>query len=167
MRAILRSYFEIPVKVIEHVTHWVRLAAADRLALGHAGMGLGQGSTLGVAVRDAQSRFRLVLGPLTLDDYQRFLPGGAHVAALVEWVDEFVGMDLSWDVQLLLADDHKPMAALSRMQPLGLSTWLGKRPADTARARGAHLIIDYRARAANKRSAPRANSHLQRGTQHV
>ncbi|MCE3605339.1 type VI secretion system baseplate subunit TssG [Massilia sp. P8910] len=175
LRAILRSYFEIPVKVIEHVTHWVRLADADRLALGHAGMGLGQGSTLGVAVRDAQSRFRLVLGPLTLDDYQRFLPGGAHVAALVEWVDEFVGMDLSWDVQLLLADDQNPMAALSRMQPLGLSTWLGRRPADTPRARsahlpratGAHLIIDYRARAAKQGAAPRANSHFQRGTLHV
>jgi type VI secretion system protein ImpH len=177
LRAILHSYFEIPVSVIEHVTHWVKLADGDRRALGSAGMGtglgmgLGQGSTLGVAVRDAQSRFRLVLGPLTLDQYQRFLPGGERVAALVEWVDEFVGMDLSWDVQLLLADDQKPMAALSRMQPLGLSTWLGRRPPDTPRATSADLVIDYRAREASQRAASRAashaDSHLQQGTLHV
>ncbi|RSZ60370.1 type VI secretion system baseplate subunit TssG [Massilia atriviolacea] len=167
LRAILHSYFAIPVEVVEHVTHWVGLDEADRLALGRAGMGLGRGGTLGMAVRDAQSRFRLVLGPLTLDQYRRFLPGGEHVAALVEWVHEFVGMDLSWDVQLLLAEDQKPMAALSRMQPLGLSSWLGKRPADTRRAASAHLIIDYMARACGKRAAPRANAHLQRGTLHV
>lgn len=167
LRAILRSYFEVPVTVVEHVTHWVRLAAGDRLALGSAGTGLGQGSTLGMAVRDAQSRFRLVLGPLTLDQYQRFLPGGEHVAALVEWVHEFVGMDLSWDVQLVLAEEHKPGAALGRMQPLGLTTWLGKRPAGNKRANSAHLIIDYTARAASKRSAQRADSQLHRGTYHV
>jgi type VI secretion system protein ImpH len=170
LRAILHSYFAIPVCIVEHVRHWVGLAEADRLALANRGTGLGLGSTLGVAVRDAQSRFRLVLGPLTLDDYQRFLPGGEHVAALVDWVHEFVGLDLSWDVQLLLADQHKPMAALGRSQPLGLSTWLGRPPAGAAPARRAptpHLIIDYSARAAARRTAARADSHLQQGTLHV
>ncbi|WP_148715775.1 type VI secretion system baseplate subunit TssG [Chitinolyticbacter meiyuanensis] len=141
LQQILQSYFELPVRLIEHVPHWVKLDPEHCLTLGtRMGQALGQGSTLGIAVRDAQSRFRLVLGPMPLASYRRFLPGGDAAKLLQRWVDDYVGLELTWDVQLLLAFDAVPAGALSQGQPLGLGSWLGRRP---QRGPADDLIVDY------------------------
>ncbi|MFD2837220.1 type VI secretion system baseplate subunit TssG [Azotobacter vinelandii] len=143
LQRILSGYFGIPVRIVEYVAHWVALEPDARLALGRSGenMGLGTGATLGCAVRDAQSRFRLVLGPMGWADYRRFLPGGDRVPALLHWLREYVGLELAWDAQLILAADQVRGTALGEPRPLGLGTWLGRRPADAGDA--GDLIIDY------------------------
>ena len=143
LQRILSGYFGIPVRVVEYVAHWVTLEPDARLALGRRGesMGLGAGATLGCAVRDAQSRFRLVLGPMGWADYRRFLPDGDRVPALLRWVREYVGLELAWDAQLILAAGEVRGAVLSAEQPLGQGTWLGHRP--MAAGDAGDLIIDY------------------------
>ncbi|WP_084187214.1 type VI secretion system baseplate subunit TssG [Andreprevotia chitinilytica] len=172
LQQILQRYFEVPVRVVEHVVRWVTLEADECLALGSSmarlNMGLGVGSTLGIAVRDAQSHFRLVLGPMPLATYRRFLPGGDNVPALLRWVGDYVGLELGWDVQLLLSADEVPAGALSAPQPLGLGAWLGQRP---SREAAGDLIIDYQAvakRAAAMQSTPsRQTSRLTPREAHV
>ncbi|WP_201800024.1 type VI secretion system baseplate subunit TssG [Andreprevotia sp. IGB-42] len=145
LQQILQRYFDVRVQVVEHVSHWVMLAPQECLALGnHDQAALGTGSTLGIAVRDAQSRFRLVLGPMPWRTYRRFLPGGDHVAALNRWVRDYVGLELAWDVQLLLSGPEVPAGALSAPQPLGLGAWLGRRAPDRD---AGDLVIDYTLRA--------------------
>jgi type VI secretion system protein ImpH len=154
LQQILQRYFDIPVHVQEYVPHWVPLGPEECLALGsHANAALGTGTTLGIAVRDAQSRFRLVLGPMSWASYRSFLPGGKHIAALLRWVCDYVGLELAWDVQLVLAAGEVPPSALSTTQPLGLASWLGQRaPQQDAD----DLIVDYTLRN-TQRSSPREN----------
>ena len=151
LQHILQRYFGVPVQIQEHVAHWVKLAPQDSLALGSANAGLGGGATLGVAVRDAQSRFRIVLGPLNAEQYSQFLPDGQHVAALQRWVHDYVGLELAWDVQLLLAAPAVPPGRLSHAQPLGLGAWLGQRPGSQP---ANDLILDYTQRGQHAPAAP-------------
>ncbi|MDO2280976.1 type VI secretion system baseplate subunit TssG, partial [Escherichia coli] len=72
LRVILAEYFEVPVAVEEYVGQWLELP--ERSRLGVDSTSLGMDVCLGTHVWDRQHKFRLRLGPLDLDQYQRFLP---------------------------------------------------------------------------------------------
>ena len=141
---LLSQYFGVPVRVEQHVAQWLSLAGADRSRLGFARSRterrqaqpalLGSTTTSGSKVRDRQFKFRIVLGPLTLAQYHGFLPGGPAWLALREWVQHYTGLDLQWDVQLVLARAEVPEPRLSKQVRLGLSTWIGR--AGRSRDRG-------------------------------
>ncbi|VWC91849.1 type VI secretion protein [Burkholderia lata] len=125
---ILRRHFGVEARIVEHVPQWVAIEPSQRCTIRATRPTLRVGAVaLGVAVRDAQSRFRIVLGPLSLDAYRRFLPGGPHARQLAQWVREYVGIEFDWDVQLELAADAVPAIALGARQGVGRTTWLGQR----------------------------------------
>lgn len=151
---ILRRYFGVPVRIVEHVAQWLPLEREQRCVLGGARLAPPLGSAaLGVAVRDAQSRIEIVLGPLTLVQYRRFLPGGTAARALEQWVRDYVGIEFDWKVQLELAPDEVPALALGSREMLGLSAWIGRR-LDPAPAR--ELLLDYAVHRRPHPSQPRA-----------
>ncbi len=132
---VLRQYFGVPVTLESHVGHWLALAADDRTRLGFARnrpersqrppAALGQSANAGHKVWDRQYRFRLRLGPLSLAQYQGFLPGGSAWQPLQDWVRLLAGLDLSWDAQLVLERSAVPEPRLDRRMRLGLTAWLG------------------------------------------
>lgn len=136
---ILSACFRVPVSVHSFIGHWMRIPRADRLVLqrpssGLRGQTLGGGVVLGRSVWDRQHKFRVQAGPLTLAQYEAFLPGGEALPALVAWVRFYQGRTLDWDLQLLLKPREIPTARLGRMGRLGYTTWLGRRQAATAAA---------------------------------
>lgn len=144
---ILREFFQVPVQLREYVLHWVRLEPAQCLALGGDGStgGLGRDAVMGMAVRDAQHRFRLEIGPVPLNTYLSFLPGAPRARQLVDWVRQYVGLEFSWDVRLILQREAAAGVRLNgRGTPLGLGAWLGMREAVEGDADD--LIIDLEAR---------------------
>jgi type VI secretion system protein ImpH len=74
--AILKGYFRLPVEVQEFVGQWIELPANCRCLLGQSAAALGVNTTVGSHVWDCQQKFRVIFGPLSLDDYYRMLPGG-------------------------------------------------------------------------------------------
>ncbi|KVH60318.1 type VI secretion system baseplate subunit TssG [Burkholderia cepacia] len=125
---ILRRHFGVEARIVEHVPQWVAIERSQRCTIRATRPTLRLGAVaLGIAVRDAQSRFRIVLGPLSLDAYRRFLPGGPHARQLAQWVREYVGIEFDWDVQLELAADAVPAIALGAPQGIGRTAWLGQR----------------------------------------
>src|SRR5262249_23120954 len=90
---------------------------------------LGRGVPMGARVRDVQSRFRVVLGPMDFDRYLDFLPGGRSLQRLVDWVHNYVGFEFDWEGQLVLARDEVPGIRLGPDGDLGWTTWLGARRA--------------------------------------
>ncbi len=64
---------------------------------GHARavFGAGQRGAYRRAVPDMQYKFRLIIGPLTLEDYLRFLPGGNNLPVLTELVRTFIGLNIA------------------------------------------------------------------------
>jgi type VI secretion system protein ImpH len=131
---ILEHFFRVPVRIEEFVAHWLRLDAGERTFLSASGATLGAGAVLGGRVWDRQHKFRIHFGPLTLQQYENFLPGGAPLAKLVDWVRTYLCFELDWDVRLILKRDEVPRLTLGGGTRLGWTTWLGRRrkttPAD-------------------------------------
>jgi type VI secretion system protein ImpH len=133
---LLSQYFAVPVRIEQNVAHWLPLEEADRSRLGHArnraarGLGvtaaLGSSATAGRRVRDRQYKFRIALGPLTMDQYRSFLPGGEAWLRLRDWVCQYAGLDMLWDVQLCLARAELPAPRLGSGLALGVATWVGR-----------------------------------------
>ena len=143
LAATLARFFTVPVQLEEFVMHWIRIDDEDQTHLGtpRTSSVIGAGAIAGEVVADRQNKFRLVLGPLSLDQYLRFTPRGKDLPMLVEWVRGFVGYEFVWEVELRVRNDSTPPARLEDRERLGWSTWLGG-------SEGAGLGI-----AANRRAA--------------
>jgi type VI secretion system protein ImpH len=130
---ILKLYFDVPVRVEEFVSDWVMLEERELSRLGLFGRNhqLGGGATLGLAVRDAQSKFRLELGPLSQDEFREFLPGSKRLQQVVDWVRQYVGIEFAWELRLVLRKEEAQGSRLGGGQRLGWGSWLGTRLADT------------------------------------
>jgi type VI secretion system protein ImpH len=132
LASILEGFFRLPTRVDQFVLGWLELPRDQRTVLGGetrpSGV-LGRGTVLGERVRDVQSRFRAVMGPMDLDRFADFLPDGRSLERLKHWVRNYVGFEFDWDVQLVLARDEVPGIRLGREGQLGWTTWLGARRA--------------------------------------
>lgn len=123
----LSHFFGVPVMIEEYVRHWIAIDPAEHSRLGHPGTPsmMGQGAVLGEMIPDRQHKFRLLLGPLGLQQYLDFTPNGRDMPALVDWVRAFVGFEFVWEVALQVVPDSVPPAILGAQERLGWSTWLG------------------------------------------
>lgn len=129
----LQYYFEVPAEMEEYANQWILLSPQDRSILGENNYGallLGDGAILGDTVKDRQHKFKLVLGPLTLQQYMRFSPWGQDLPVLREWVRNFIGYEYAWDTQLMLAASEVPRATLGGAHQLGYATWLERAETD-------------------------------------
>jgi type VI secretion system protein ImpH len=135
---LVAQHFGVPARIVQHAPHWMQLPRDERTRLGHARnrverLGatpprLGESASAGSKLWDRQYKFRIVLGPLTLAQYRSFQPGGPAWAQLRDWVREYMGQHLQWDVQLCLAKDEVPAPRLGRRVQAGLTAWLGHGP---------------------------------------
>ncbi|WP_020201809.1 MULTISPECIES: type VI secretion system baseplate subunit TssG [Cupriavidus] len=128
LAATLSHYFGVPVAVDEYVAHWIRVAGPERTRLGAPAESsiVCEGAMLGEMVPDCQHKFRLVIGPLDLDQYLRLTPHGDDLPTLVDWVRAFVGYEYDWEIKLLVKPRAAPPARADAAQRLGYSTWLGE-----------------------------------------
>lgn len=130
LHGILQQFLRIPVRIEQFVGHWLTLGARERTMVAWEGAVLGSGAVLGKRVWDRQHKFRIELGPLTLAQYESFLPGGTQLRALVDWVRLYLNFELEWDVRLVLGRREVPRPRLGAGSRLGWTTWLGHRRVD-------------------------------------
>jgi type VI secretion system protein ImpH len=124
----ISQYFGVPVSIEEYTFHWISLAAPDRTHLARSGAAstMGEGAILGEQVPDCQYRFRIVVGPVGIDEYLRFTPQGADLPRVVDWVRCFVDREFDWELELRIHAESVPPACVGGPQRLGWSGWLGK-----------------------------------------
>lgn len=132
LQVVLADYFGVSVRIEEFVGHWLPIAPEQRSRLGVRGgfNRLGEDAVLGERTWHAQSRFRVVIGPLSFQDYERFLPRGRSARALHDLVKLYVGLEHSWEVKLVLKKEEVPLAWLGNSVWVGWSSWLGARLTD-------------------------------------
>ncbi|HJN44510.1 MAG: type VI secretion system baseplate subunit TssG [Acidobacteria bacterium] len=150
LATILQQFFRVPAQIEEFVGHWLGLSVGERTRLGREGATLGLGAVLGSRVWDRQHKFRIRLGPLSFEQYERFLPApatlesgnvgftstqrrkndGRALRKLVDWVRLYLSFELDWDVQLLLEAAEVPPLRLGAGPRLGWTSWLGSRRED-------------------------------------
>ncbi|EBX6014562.1 type VI secretion system baseplate subunit TssF [Salmonella enterica subsp. enterica serovar Dortmund] len=124
----LAHYFGVPFRIQEYVLHWIAVADDEitRLGIPAPSSVIGNGALIGQAVPDMQYKFRLVIGPLTLEDYRRFLPGGNNLPVLTELVRAFTGFEYCWEIELQLKPHAAPPAVTGGPYQLGWTAWAGK-----------------------------------------
>lgn len=129
LRAVLEHYFLLPFAIRQFVGEWLRIADEDRFLLGHRrdNSTIGFGAILGQNIWNCQHKFRIIAGPLTLQQFRRLLPGADGVSTLVATVRSYIGDALAWDLQLILRKDEVPGIVLGATGELGWTTWLGNR----------------------------------------
>lgn len=128
--AILSEYFSVLVRIEDFSGRWLRMPAEDRCRLGETkatGI-LGQTVVLGERIWECQTKFRIRMGPMTLEDFKRLLPTGDSFKRLKVWVLNYVGLELEWDVQLVLQAAAVPQTCLGSGGYLGWTTWLRSVP---------------------------------------
>ena len=126
LAAVLTDFFKVPVHVEQFVGHWMTLPADGRCRLrsGTEAESLGLSTVLGNKVWNAQHKFRLVLGPLDLAQASAMLPGTPGLLRLVDWVRNYAGLSLDWDVRLVVKKAQLPGLRLGNKVQLGWTSWL-------------------------------------------
>lgn len=138
LRQMLEEDFGVPAEIQEFVGEWLDLPVPPRWRLGESPEtgALGVSATAGTRVWSCSHRFRIVLGPLGLRDFERFLPGTESLERLHALVRNYVGDELRWDLQLILKKEEVPSLRLGMTGWLGRTSWLTTegRSADVADA---------------------------------
>lgn len=132
LRGLLEDYFGVSTEIREFIGRWMELPADARCRLGGGtrwGTGrLGSTAIVGARMWECQQQFRIRFGPMTLERYERLLPGGPSMKRLAAWIRNYVGYELDWDVQLVLRAADVPEVRLGSAGRLGWSTWLRSGP---------------------------------------
>jgi type VI secretion system protein ImpH len=140
---LLADYFRVPVRLEQFAGKWYRLAPDAQTQFREEGGPaeiLGQGAVIGDEVWEPQARLRVVLGPLTLEQYREFLPIGSAYLPLKTLVRFYAGDEFDFELQLVLARDEAPpcqLGAEDKEAPLlGWVSWsrchpLSRDPAET------------------------------------
>lgn len=147
LTALLRHHLGVPVEGVPLTGAYHPIEESDRTAIGPSGRnrGLGQGAILGRRAWDQEAGFELVVGPLSLEDYLRCLPGGDLLGPLCALTRFYAGEVLSFTVVLRLRAEEAPAARLGRRHGarLGTTACLGggarRRAPIEKRLRGAAL----------------------------
>lgn len=148
LASLVGGFFGVPVAVEQFVGHWMPLRERDRTRLGSGRSRLGRNALAGRRVWDCQHKFRLCIGPLSLDEYRNFLPGADGIEALVAAVRNYAGHEYEWDARFLLKADSVPPLRLGASARLGYSSWLGRRQGDEP---AGDLVLDAQGAAARFR----------------
>ena len=116
---------------MEFVGTWLQLPPNIQTQLGQGSQSerLGFSAVAGERVWDCQSQFRIILGPMGMNQYADFLPNpGESLERLVAIVRNYVGDELGWDVNLILKQAEIPELILGEGAQLGWTSWLGEAP---------------------------------------
>lgn len=127
LESIITEFFSVPAAIETHTGRWIPLPEDCYCSLGGRvpSTALGKTAIIGTRVWDTQLSFRVHLGPMTCADYKRLLPRGESFRRLRDWIHNYAGAELYWDVRLILAAEEVPMLRLGDGgQQLGWTTWL-------------------------------------------
>ncbi len=135
LELMLQDYFRVPIQVDQFLGAWYRLEADAQCNLDDAELDcqqLGFGTIVGDEIWDPQSHARIVVGPLSLEQYRDFLPTGTAFEPLQSMVRFYAGDELDFEVQLILRKEETPACELGGTDgpapQLGWLSWAKTQP---------------------------------------
>jgi len=124
--SILRDYFNVPVKIQEFIGEWLAIPKENYCYLDsdrNTGQ-LGVSAVIGANTFQCQNKFRIILGPLSLNEYEDFLPTGKRLKKVLAMLNNYIGFELNWDLNLTLKKNEVPAIQLGKYGQLGWTSWL-------------------------------------------
>ena len=139
LKQILMDYFQVEVETTQFVGKWCDLEEDQWSKIGESGSNqrLGDDTVmLGTRVWDQQARFEIQLGPLSLTDFESFLPTEWRFGVLCDLVRFYVKDEFEFNVRLILKVEEIPSVELSSEPALSWTSWLGPTRDVTPRSNG-------------------------------
>jgi type VI secretion system protein ImpH len=104
LAALLTLHFSVPVEGVPLTGAFYAIEPEHQTLLGRRGQNqrLGHTAIVGARYWDQEAAFELKIGPLTEDEYLRFLPEGDALTPLCQLTRFYVGDCLDYRVRLLL-----------------------------------------------------------------
>jgi type VI secretion system protein ImpH len=129
LRDLISDHFGTPASIEEFVGEWIDLPETERWHLGESRETGALGRVaLGARVWSRATKFRVTLGPLGTDDFERLLPGGAAIAELASLVRLYTNDEWAWDLSLTLSPSVSTPIRLGGGGRLGWTTRIGSSP---------------------------------------
>ena len=130
LESIVADFFKLPAMIQQFVGNWMEIPVEGRFRLGESmdTGALGMTAIIGARVWDRQNKFRIIMGPLDLEDYDRLLPGRDGLKRLIAVVRNYIGDELNWDLNLILKKEQVPPLRLGGEGQLGWTTWMTSEP---------------------------------------
>ncbi len=143
LASLVSDWLGMRVEVVEFAGAWLQLPPDQLTRLGAHGRfnRLATDAAIGVRAWDPQARIVLRIGPLNRNGFQRLLPDRMALHRLVSLVRAYLGFELGFAINpILAAEDVPPLRLEPSADPpprLGWNTWLpasGVRRTDAADA---------------------------------
>lgn len=130
LASVLQSYFNVPVSIKEFIGEWLEIPEESRCYLGMSleGGKLGEDAVLGGKSWQRQYKFRVLIGPMDLEEYEGLLPGRDKLKQVATILKNYLGLEMTWDVNLILKKEEIPKAKLGEYGQLGWTSWLHNNP---------------------------------------
>ena len=122
------------IRVVEFSEKWFANPAESTLG---GDRKLGQSSILGEKVLNRSGYFKVSIGPLTDDEFQRFKGGEAadskeYIQQIRSSIDEFIDCPLEYDIEIAVNHESQPeYPGMLGRRRLGWETWIGKKAEET------------------------------------
>jgi type VI secretion system protein ImpH len=127
LETLLTDYFGQKIAIRQFVGGWLRVPGELHTRLAGEYAVLGESATLGAESWQSQNRFEVVVGPLRIEDFMRFLPGSRALRSLSDLIRLYTSSEWSWQLRLLVDAGEAPGVSLGRAGRLGWTSWLGCR----------------------------------------
>jgi type VI secretion system protein ImpH len=133
LRQMLEEEFGLPVVIQELQGGWIAIDPNDQTKLPEvlspkgSFAQLGLSTIVGQSIWDCQNRFRVRIGPLTLQQFRTFFESHGLREKFIDLTRFYVGPGQDFDLRLVLKRDQVPSTQLgetANQSRLGQTTWL-------------------------------------------
>lgn len=125
---MLSDMFNLTARVDNFAGEWIKIPEDGlcKIESGPYGRRLGLNTTQGRYSWACQYKFRVLLGPMTIDEFEQLLPTQKRASQVNDIIRNYVGIEYQWDIVLLLKKEEIPNLELTKNQykQLGWTTWL-------------------------------------------
>jgi type VI secretion system protein ImpH len=138
LRSLLSDVLHAPgIRIVQCVERTVEIPKEQRFILGMSGNILGEEACLGSDISERLGKFRVCVGPLTGEDFNRYLPDKPDFHRLKSFIGFYLDQPLTWDLEAILVPGEAATTKFGdeKRCRLGWNTWLfsdGFQPTDTA-----------------------------------
>ncbi|MHC4321131.1 MAG: type VI secretion system baseplate subunit TssG [Planctomycetota bacterium] len=128
IEAIVEAFSGTTVNVEQFIERLIHISQEDQTQIGLANGQLGIDAVCGSCTWENQTKFRINLGPMDHNGFERFLPDGEMLRSAFSLVRYIVGIEFEFEIRVFLKREEVPPCILGVETPpyprLGWTTWL-------------------------------------------
>jgi len=126
LKTILQDALKIPIEIIPMIKRNIKIPQDQRCFLGQKNCNLGENIFLGKITEDISGKFRIKIGPVSIDKFHRLLPKGIDYEKINFLTKMYIVEPLEYDLEIIIAKREIKTVCLGNKNwaNLGYNTWI-------------------------------------------